>query len=157
MVSVYIQVGHVCGDSMDLVAGIPTGSVRVSFGYMSTWEDVENLIGFIKDCFLEVKELVAPTEGNECARSSPEVPVTVSLAAEMEGNVLSTKEQITVVSDGLHFTDVTLENIFLYPVKSCGCFKVSHHKHVMVRHGYLSLRCQNGLSVIKDCYMTVNG
>ena len=34
------QAGHVCGDSVDLVDSRPTGSVRVSFGYMSTVQDV---------------------------------------------------------------------------------------------------------------------
>ena len=42
-----------CGDDMDLVDGQPTGSVRVSFGYMSTLQDAQNCLTFIAECFLE--------------------------------------------------------------------------------------------------------
>lgn len=113
---------------MDLVDGTPTGSIRISFGYMSTTEDVDNLISFVNDCFLETEELVAPVVGdNKSARhSSPEVSVTASLGDETEDSVMSTGVQVTVTMDGSHFSNVTLENIFLYPVKSCACFEVSH-------------------------------
>ncbi|KAL0398999.1 UNVERIFIED_CONTAM: Molybdenum cofactor sulfurase [Sesamum radiatum] len=33
------EAGHVCWDDRDVLNGKPTGSVRVSFGYMSTFED----------------------------------------------------------------------------------------------------------------------
>ena len=45
--------GHVCGDSLDLIDGVPTGSVRISFGYMSTLEDVRRFMEFITHCFVE--------------------------------------------------------------------------------------------------------
>jgi molybdenum cofactor sulfurtransferase len=35
------QAGHVCWDDNDIINGKPTGAVRVSFGYMSTYEDAE--------------------------------------------------------------------------------------------------------------------
>lgn len=108
---------------MDLVAGIPTGSIRVSFGYMSTNEDVDKLVSFVKDCFLE-KEMVQPTVGDKSIQRIPEVPVR--LAGKIEGNVVSTGMQVTVASDGSRFDNVMLKSIFLYPVKSCGCFKVSY-------------------------------
>ena len=119
---------------MDLVAGIPTGSIRVSFGYMSTMEDVNKLISFVKDCFQEVKEMVTPIVRDSSVRSSPNVPV---MPSTVEGNVMSTGVQVTVVVDGSHFNDVILENIYLYPVKSCGYFKVSPYrtiKDVMVSY-----------------------
>lgn len=34
-----MQAGHVCWDDHDVIHGRPTGAVRVSFGYMSTFED----------------------------------------------------------------------------------------------------------------------
>ncbi len=34
-----LQAGHVCWDDHDVINGQPTGAVRVSFGYMSTFED----------------------------------------------------------------------------------------------------------------------
>ena len=44
--------GHICGDMLDSVAGRPTGSVRISFGYMSTRGDVEALVTLIRDNFV---------------------------------------------------------------------------------------------------------
>jgi molybdenum cofactor sulfurtransferase len=35
------QAGHVCWDDNDVINGKPTGAVRISFGYMSTYEDAE--------------------------------------------------------------------------------------------------------------------
>ncbi|BAF20240.2 Os06g0670000, partial [Oryza sativa Japonica Group] len=35
------QAGHVCWDDNDIINGKPTGAVRISFGYMSTFEDAE--------------------------------------------------------------------------------------------------------------------
>ena len=37
---------------MDIVDGHPTGSVRISFGYMSTMEDARKFVEFIEDTFL---------------------------------------------------------------------------------------------------------
>ncbi|XP_025955660.1 molybdenum cofactor sulfurase isoform X3 [Dromaius novaehollandiae] len=42
-----LQAGHICGDDIDLVDGRPTGSVRISFGYMSTFEDAQTFLKFI--------------------------------------------------------------------------------------------------------------
>ncbi|NXR16038.1 MOCOS sulfurase, partial [Semnornis frantzii] len=42
-----LQAGHVCGDDIDLVDGHPTGSVRISFGYMSSFEDAQTFLSFI--------------------------------------------------------------------------------------------------------------
>ena len=41
-----------CGDAMDIVDGYPTGSVRISFGYMSTMKDARKFIDFITNTFL---------------------------------------------------------------------------------------------------------
>uniref|UniRef100_A0A8D0H6U7 Molybdenum cofactor sulfurase n=1 Tax=Sphenodon punctatus TaxID=8508 RepID=A0A8D0H6U7_SPHPU len=42
-----LQAGHVCGDDVDLIDGCPTGSVRISFGYMSAFEDAQAFLKFI--------------------------------------------------------------------------------------------------------------
>ncbi|KAL6998952.1 Molybdenum cofactor sulfurase [Sarracenia purpurea var. burkii] len=36
-----IEAGHICWDDHDIIHGKPTGAVRVSFGYMSTFEDAK--------------------------------------------------------------------------------------------------------------------
>ena len=42
-----------CGDMVDTVGGRPTGSVRISFGYMSTPGDVDTLVSVIRDNFVQ--------------------------------------------------------------------------------------------------------
>ncbi|EPS65546.1 molybdenum cofactor sulfurase, partial [Genlisea aurea] len=46
-----IESGHVCWDDYDILRGNPTGAVRVSFGYMSTFEDAKKLLKFIEESF----------------------------------------------------------------------------------------------------------
>lgn len=48
-----LSAGHVCGDDVDLIEGQPTGSVRISFGYMSSFADAKTFLNFIEECFLE--------------------------------------------------------------------------------------------------------
>ncbi|KAJ7426028.1 molybdenum cofactor sulfurase [Willisornis vidua] len=43
----FSQAGHICGDNIDVVDGRPTGSVRISFGYMSSFEDAQSFLNFI--------------------------------------------------------------------------------------------------------------
>lgn len=45
--------GHICGDENDLIDGAPTGSIRVSFGYMTTKHNVDKLVEVIRQCYLE--------------------------------------------------------------------------------------------------------
>lgn len=44
--------GHVCWDEHDLVDGRPTGLVRVSLGWMSTWEDAAAFVRFVRTHFV---------------------------------------------------------------------------------------------------------
>lgn len=48
-----LSAGHICGDDVDLIAGKPTGSVRISFGYMSSFTDAQTFLKFLEECFLE--------------------------------------------------------------------------------------------------------
>lgn len=48
-----LSAGHICGDDVDLIAGKPTGSVRISFGYMSSFTDAQTFLNFLEECFLE--------------------------------------------------------------------------------------------------------
>ena len=54
--------GYTCGGSRDLIDGKPTGAVRISFGYMSTPEDVEAVLRMIKKCFIDGPEIVRTPE-----------------------------------------------------------------------------------------------
>lgn len=49
----HFNAGHVCGDDNDLVNGTPTGSIRVSFGYMNTKDEVDKFIEMIEKCYVQ--------------------------------------------------------------------------------------------------------
>ncbi|XP_065089184.1 molybdenum cofactor sulfurase 2-like [Ochlerotatus camptorhynchus] len=48
----FYKMGKVCGDETDMIEGQPTGTARVSFGYMNKKEDVDRLVEMIRDCFV---------------------------------------------------------------------------------------------------------
>ena len=37
-----------CGDELDMVKGIPLGAIRLSLGYITTIEDVDRFVDFVK-------------------------------------------------------------------------------------------------------------
>ena len=47
------EAGHVCGDMQDMLDDKPTGSVRISLGYMSDKSDIDRLIQLIRTNFLQ--------------------------------------------------------------------------------------------------------
>ncbi|CAK7355477.1 unnamed protein product [Dovyalis caffra] len=95
-----LEAGHVCWDDNDIIQGKPTGAVRVSFGYMSTYEDAKKFIDFITSSF-------------------------VSMPNKLENrNMLRTKS-ISSSNEGLERNAVYhLKSITVYPIKSCAGFSV---------------------------------
>ena len=93
-VILFLEAGHLCGDQIDLVNGVPTGAVRVSFGFYNTREDADRLLSMIKRNFIE---------------SQPIEAVVVS------------KEDTTSCSDK---ESVRITEICIYPIKSCAAMKV---------------------------------
>ena len=88
------QSGHVCGDSMDLIDGQPTGSVRISFGYSSTLEDARQFLRFVYECFLTNADITASsiTDGITASMSgsvsnSVYISVSHSVASSVSVNV----------------------------------------------------------------------
>jgi len=49
----HISEGHVCWDDNDVLHGKPTGAIRVSLGYMSSFEDCYRYLDFVKKYFVE--------------------------------------------------------------------------------------------------------
>jgi molybdenum cofactor sulfurtransferase len=45
--------GHVCWDDNDIIDNKPTGSIRISFGYISRKEDVESFLKFVEKYIIE--------------------------------------------------------------------------------------------------------
>ena len=52
----YFVNGHVCGDHIDLVKGKPTGAIRASFGKDNLWEDMDYLVSFLKESFVNTED-----------------------------------------------------------------------------------------------------
>ncbi|MEQ2172972.1 hypothetical protein GOODEAATRI_026874 [Goodea atripinnis] len=130
-----LQAGHVCGDNMDLVDGQPTGSVRVSFGYMSTFEDCQKFLKFVAECFVEkpvtvdqvrLQKLKTARASSEGSNENPSVEISNG-----ENHKGAEKKSSEVSQKGFRHGDskspgeaYTLTNIYIYPIKSCGAYEV---------------------------------
>lgn len=131
-----LQAGHVCGDAMDVMDGRPTGSVRVSFGYMSTFDDCQRLLKFVAECFVEKPVTVdharlrtlktRPAAAPEGPGRQPPVEKTgggAEEAGEEKPDGASLKGFGPRDSNG-HGGAYTLTSIYIYPIKSCGACEV---------------------------------
>ncbi|EDO48957.1 predicted protein, partial [Nematostella vectensis] len=114
----HFQAGHVCGDQFDLIDGQPTGSVRISFGYMSNFSDAWKFVQFLKKCFVE-KQAFPSLESCVCEENMREVKGAMDDGAVKKK--LNDNLQDDSRKDVFH-----LEQICLYPVKSCAAYKVSN-------------------------------
>lgn len=95
------EAGHVCWDDNDVINGKPTGAVRISFGYMSTYEDAEVFLKFLRSSF------VSNSEGFN------------------NGYMLNMNTLNLVDFRVQHaISDIRLKSITIYPVKSCQGFSV---------------------------------
>ncbi|XVE52899.1 hypothetical protein DITRI_Ditri02bG0161200 [Diplodiscus trichospermus] len=98
-----LEAGHVCWDDNDVINGKPTGAVRVSFGYMSTYEDAKKFIDFIRSSF-------------------------VLMPSEFEKGYLLGAKSIPYPNEGienrLSSSGFYLKSITIYPIKSCAGFSV---------------------------------
>lgn len=140
------QAGHVCGDDRDLINGRPTGSVRISFGYMSTLRDAKHCLKFIVENFLETANpKPAFTEKWDEVQFEDKFENSYEVKVGMKSNEL--KDSVTMDTDnrgpectniGLYCMSqmattvspcldnvIILTNVCLYPVKSCAAFMVS--------------------------------
>ncbi|KAF8443628.1 pyridoxal phosphate-dependent transferase [Terfezia claveryi] len=86
------EAGHRCWDDQDVMRGKPTGAIRVSLGAMSTIDDVENLISFIDEFYVEKER--------------------------------STLQKELVRGDWGGKATAVVESITIYPIKSCGGYKI---------------------------------
>jgi molybdenum cofactor sulfurtransferase len=51
------KTGHVCGDHIDTVNGLPTGAIRISFGKDSIWEDLDAVVQFLEVTFVNHRDI----------------------------------------------------------------------------------------------------
>ncbi|XP_021738426.1 molybdenum cofactor sulfurase-like isoform X1 [Chenopodium quinoa] len=97
-----VEAGHICWDDFDIVNGKPTGAVRVSFGYMSTFEEAKKVVDFLVSSFV-----VLPT------------PVRYNCLLQESDIFLIEDSEKLEKSRGLY-----LKSITVYPIKSCAGFCV---------------------------------
>uniref|UniRef100_A0A0A9DHA7 Molybdenum cofactor sulfurase n=1 Tax=Arundo donax TaxID=35708 RepID=A0A0A9DHA7_ARUDO len=95
------EAGHVCWDDNDVINGKPTGAVRISFGYMSTYEDAEEFLKFLWASF-------------------------VSKAMALNNGYMLNMNNLNLLDDWSQqvVSDIRLKSITIYPVKSCQGFSV---------------------------------
>ncbi|XP_014203727.1 molybdenum cofactor sulfurase 3 [Copidosoma floridanum] len=126
--------GFTCGGTSDLINGIPTGAVRISFGYMSTVEDAKIIIKMIKQCFVSGKEVLkVPKWWNdfEFQLSTKYKGVVTKIDNDFSpiktvSNEKSPDCQNVITNYNIEVRDrnCRLAKIFIYPIKSCGAYEV---------------------------------
>nr|CAH7761655.1 unnamed protein product [Callosobruchus chinensis] len=134
----HYKAGHVCGDQRDLVDGYPTGSVRISFGYMSTKKEADKFLQMIETCFIDLpmrrkypKNWKHMNDHYHQLFNYSEVQNTATKSARdsstqnFEDLVVNdnTVRNFDRSNTNVKETNVgTLQQILLYPIKSCGAF-----------------------------------
>ncbi|XP_015127599.1 molybdenum cofactor sulfurase 3 isoform X2 [Diachasma alloeum] len=140
--------GYKCGGSKDLIDGRPTGAVRVSFGYSSSFKDVEMLLLMIRKCFSDGPPVVklpqwwvsswnernfrtkgsTKVEGSKVMRKN--APVRANDTERMTNSMRDSSARND--GDGKNNTDginssrkLVLSRLYIYPIKSCGAFEIS--------------------------------
>lgn len=128
-----MQAGHVCGDDNDLIDGVPTGSVRISIGYMTTLQNVEAVVQFIENCYANKERLkyLKPivTKKSDCI-VSPLIDLEQSPPHRIDGNnpkkehKTTEANKITKIDQTTPKDSIKLHEICIYPIKSCAPFRV---------------------------------
>ena len=99
----HFEAGHVCGDTNDLLDGIPTGSVRVSFGYMTTKEDIDKLLDVVIMCYQQ--------QTKESSYNMKLSSIDVKKNYKLNSVKIPSKPK--------------LKSIRIFPIKSCGPMNIS--------------------------------
>ncbi|GJQ69281.1 putative sulfurates the molybdenum cofactor [Trypoxylus dichotomus] len=143
-VNKHYEKGHVCGDQNDLIEGVPTGSVRISFGYMSNKKDADEFLNMIKECFLEMSSVRKMPENFKVLKENYlkkfSLLSNTSLTTKIDinqhksevkkiNNSRSTRRQTECYS--LRPINGILENVYIYPLKSCGAFEIHSNWQVV--------------------------
>ncbi|CAN0101625.1 unnamed protein product [Ectocarpus sp. 6 AP-2014] len=105
----HLERGHVCWDEHDLIDGRPTGLVRVSLGWMSTWEDAAAFVTFVR------KHFVSTTPLQTGPLLSPQKPPS----GELSPSHRAEDDALPEATDRSTRPRCYLEAIYVYPIKSC--------------------------------------
>ncbi|KAG8242558.1 hypothetical protein J6590_062456 [Homalodisca vitripennis] len=100
----YSEAGHVCGDYIDVVNGMPTGSVRASVGYYTRKCDIDMLYFAIRDYLHSLPPPVLPLIPN----------VVNNVPMNVDGQVDQLPMDLYLMTPTMRLTE-----IYVYPIKSC--------------------------------------
>lgn len=119
------KAGHKCGDNNDLIDGVPTGSLRISFGYMSIIKDIDVLFEMILKCFVEGSPIYKQSSDSEVSSLELLSPNALSQSSSQDSVTVenNVSNKVRRKSDK-YFGIGGLKNIFIYPIKSCGAYEV---------------------------------
>ena len=95
----FLVAGHVCGDKKDIINGMATGAIRVSFGKDSIWEDIDVLLSFLASKFISTA-------------SGDRYKAADNISSDMDKKY----------SQGPVQYDIS--EIFVFPIKSCAAMPV---------------------------------
>ncbi|KAJ5669160.1 Molybdenum cofactor sulfurase [Penicillium macrosclerotiorum] len=98
----HYSTGLRCGDAHDILSGRPTGILRVSLGAMTNMKDIDSVVDFIEEFYVE------------------KIPPIVALNPPLEEHDIV----------GRHFY---IESLSVFPIKSCGAFKIPEGKRWEVK------------------------
>ncbi|ODV91887.1 hypothetical protein CANCADRAFT_22070 [Tortispora caseinolytica NRRL Y-17796] len=87
----YYEMGHICGDSMDIIDNVPTGCARISVGAETSAEDIDFVLSIIHNY------IVRPQD---------------------EGTMMTGRP-------GEKQLSINVTELSIYPIKSCGAYKIS--------------------------------
>ncbi|KAJ1943290.1 hypothetical protein FBU59_002953 [Linderina macrospora] len=107
----YASLGVVCGDDHDVIEGNAVGALRISFGAMTSQEDIDLFVGFLVRHFKDYASTV-----NAAA------PADISVDSDAETKVSETASDDGSVAKAA--VSVEIDQLIVYPIKSCHGFTV---------------------------------
>ncbi|XP_054439520.1 molybdenum cofactor sulfurase isoform X2 [Pteronotus mesoamericanus] len=116
MVKKHLQAGHVCGDDVDLIDGQPTGSVRISFGYMSTLEDAQAFLKFI------IATRLRPSSSQSVPKATPGETRALPAESEAQNTMPTTMHRCSPSPQADALTDPRLWNDLPTAVEAIGLY-----------------------------------
>lgn len=114
----HFQAGHICGDNNDLIKGVPTGSLRVSFGYMSVIHDIESIINMIIKCFVDSDPKISIANELAKLKLMDNTSVNIDSTVNQDFSMTTPTDSTTLKARGI------VKEIHIYPLKSCAAFKI---------------------------------
>ncbi|XP_012536309.2 molybdenum cofactor sulfurase 3 [Monomorium pharaonis] len=145
------EAGYTCGGAADLINGRPTGAVRISFGYMSTIEDVRTVLCMITKCFVDkpcIRKFPQWWEDHKMRISKNKhfynsniLDYSIPHITNNEKNIINNNLRNDVYNKSESFDRImnsinsskinmqinkcTLKRLFIYPIKSCGAYEIA--------------------------------